>query len=120
MNRQAGSGTRALLDFELRRLQIASSSIIGYQREEHTHLAVAASIAGGRSDCGLGVLAAARAFGLDFIPLRTEPLDLVLDVGLIEDPILAPLWELLSSDRFQSSVRGLGDYDTSQMGRRVR
>ena len=120
VNRQAGSGTRALLDFELRRLQIASSSIIGYQREEHTHLAVAASIAGGRSDCGLGVLAAARAFGLDFIPLRTEPLDLVLDVGLIEDPILAPLWELLSSDRFQSSVRGLGDYDTSQMGRRVR
>ena len=51
----------------------------GYAREEHTHLAVAAAVAAGRADCGLGVLAAARAFGLGFVPVAKEPYDLVLD-----------------------------------------
>jgi putative molybdopterin biosynthesis protein len=119
VNRQPGSGTRALLDLELDRLGIAPASILGYRREEHTHLAVAASVASGRSDCGLGILAAARAFGLDFVPVRVEPFDLVMEAASFSDPLLAPLWELLSSDTFQASVRALGGYDTSEMGRRV-
>ena len=108
-----------LLDHELSSLDIEPSAIDGYQREEHTHLAVAAAVAAGRADCGLGVLAAARAFGLDFIPVAQEPYDLVLLEDSIEDPLLAPLWSLLEDDEFRRAVTDLGGYDTSEMGRRI-
>ncbi len=116
VNRQRGAGTRMLLDFELARRGIAPEAIVGYQREEHTHLAVAATVAAGRADCGLGVLAAARAFGLDFIPVAQEPYDLVFE----PDPILDPLWTLLESDDFRRAVEDLGGYDTAEMGLRIR
>jgi len=119
VNRQRGSGTRVLLDYELARLGITPASIAGYEREEYTHLAVAASVAAGRSDCGLGVLAAARAFGLGFVPLTREPYDLVLEAATLEDPLLEPFWDLLSSADFRSSVRALGGYDTTEMGTRI-
>lgn len=116
VNRQRGAGTRMLLDFELSRRGILPEAIVGYQREEHTHLAVAATVAAGRADCGLGVLAAARAFGLDFIPVAQEPYDLVFE----PDPILDPLWTLLESDDFRRAVEDLGGYDTAEMGLRIR
>jgi putative molybdopterin biosynthesis protein len=119
VNRQPGSGTRALLDYELARSGIAPASILGDDREEHTNLAVAAAVAAGRFDCGLGVLAAARAFGLDFVRVRSEPFDLVLNAASLEDPLLGPFWDLLSSDSFQASVRALGGYDTSETGKRI-
>jgi len=103
----------------LDRHAIEPSAIDGYAREEHTHLAVAAAVAAGRADCGLGVLAAARAFGLDFVPVAREPYDLVLLKPGIEDPLLAPLWSLLESDDFRRAVTGLGGYDTTEMGRRI-
>ena len=120
VNRQRGAGTRMLLDHELARHGIEPDSIDGYRREEHTHLAVAAAVAAGRADCGLGVLAAARAFGLDFVPVAREPYDLVLLADSIEDELLAPLWSLLSSDDFKRAVTDLGGYDTAEMGRRIR
>lgn len=116
VNRQRGAGTRMLLDFELARRGISPEAIVGYQREEHTHLAVAATVAAGRADCGLGVLAAARAFGLDFIPVAQEPYDLVFE----PDSILDPLWTLLESDDFRRAVEDLGGYDTAEMGLRIR
>jgi putative molybdopterin biosynthesis protein len=116
VNRQRGAGTRVLLDHELARRGISPEAIVGYEREEHTHLAVAAAVAAGRADCGLGVLAAARAFGLDFVPVAQEPYDLVFE----PDPILDPLWSLLESDDFRRAVTDLGGYDTAEMGRRVR
>jgi putative molybdopterin biosynthesis protein len=119
VNRQRGAGTRMLLDHELTRLDIEPGAIDGYQREEHTHLAVAAAVAAGRADCGLGVLAAARAFGLDFVPVAKEPYDLVLLRDSIEDPLLAPLWSLLEDDEFRRAVTDLGGYDTIEMGRRI-
>ena len=70
VNRQRGAGTRVLLDYELQRAGIDAAALSGYAREEPTHLAVAAAISAGRADCGLGVQAAARAFGLDFVPDR--------------------------------------------------
>ena len=112
VNRQRGAGTRMLLDHELARRGIAPEAIVGYEREEHTHLAVAAAVAAGRADCGLGVLAAARAFGLDFVPVAQEPYDLVFE----PDPILDPLWTLLESDDFRRAVTDLGGYDTAEMG----
>lgn len=120
VNRQRGAGTRMLLDHELRGLEIDPASISGYAREEPTHLAVAAAIAAGRADCGLGILAAARAFGLDFVPVAQEPYDLVVDAGSLDDPMLAPLWALLASTDFQASVQALGGYSTAETGRRIR
>jgi molybdopterin molybdotransferase/putative molybdopterin biosynthesis protein len=119
VNRQRGAGTRVLLDYELTRQGISADEIQGYEREEHTHLAVAAAVAAGRADCGLGVLAAARAFGLDFVPVAKEPYDLVLLKDNIEDELLAPLFELLESPEFREGVKGLGGYDTAEMGRRI-
>lgn len=120
VNRQRGAGTRMLLDGELRRLEIDPSKISGYAREEPTHLAVAATIAAGRADCGMGILAAARAFGLDFVPVGREPYDLVVDANSLEDPLLMPLWRLLDSPDFHTSVETLGGYDTKETGRRIR
>jgi len=120
VNRQRGAGTRMLLDHELARHGLEPEAIEGYRREEHTHLAVAAAVAAGRADCGLGVLAAARAFGLDFVPVAREPYDLVLLKDGIEDELLAPLWSLLESAEFRRAVEELGGYDTSEMGRRIR
>jgi putative molybdopterin biosynthesis protein len=119
VNRQRGAGTRVLLDHELARRGISPEAIQGYGREEHTHLAVAAAVAAGRADCGFGVLAAARAFGLDFVPLAKEPYDLVLLRDTIEDELLAPLFELLESADFRERVESLGGYDTGEMGRKI-
>jgi molybdopterin molybdotransferase/putative molybdopterin biosynthesis protein len=120
VNRQRGAGTRVLLDVMLGQLGIAPSSIEGYAREEPTHLAVAAAISSGRADAGLGIMAAAQVSGLDFVPLATEPYDLVVAPGALESPQLAPLWALLRSDRFKASVDELGGYSAKEMGRRVR
>jgi putative molybdopterin biosynthesis protein len=120
VNRQRGAGTRVLLDHELRLRGIAPEAVSGYTREEHTHLAVAAAVAAGRVDCGLGVLAAARAFGLGFVPVTREPYDLVLDVAALEDPVLAPLWRLLAEPGFRAAVEALGGYGTEEMGARIR
>jgi putative molybdopterin biosynthesis protein len=108
-----------LLDHELARHGISPQSIQGYEREEHTHLAVAAAVAAGRADAGLGVLAAARAFGLDFVPVAKEPYDLVLLKDSIEDELLAPLWALLDSEDFRRAVTDLGGYDTAETGHRI-
>jgi putative molybdopterin biosynthesis protein len=120
VNRQRGAGTRVLLDAMLGQLGIAPSRIGGYAREEPTHLAVAAAIASGRADAGMGIMAAARALGLDFVPLATEPYDLVVAPGAVGSAQLAPLWALLASDRFKASVEDLGGYSVKEMGRRVR
>jgi putative molybdopterin biosynthesis protein len=120
VNRQRGAGTRVLLDYELMQAGIDPAAIIGYEREEPTHLAVAAAIASGRSDAGMGVRAAARAFGLDFVPVADEPYDLVLERESLELELLQPVWALLDDPNFKRSVEDLGGYDTAEMGRRIR
>jgi putative molybdopterin biosynthesis protein len=120
VNRQRGAGTRVLLDYELRRRGIELDSIEGYAREEHTHLAVAAAVAAGRADCGLGIYSAARAYGLGFVPVAREPYDLVCEAGALSEPLLAPFWELLADGGFRAAVEALGGYDAGEMGRRIR
>ena len=119
VNRQPGAGTRVLLDHELRQRGIAPEGVEGYAREEHTHLAVAAAVAAGRADCGLGIAAAARAFGLGFVPVAREPYDLVVALDALDDARLAPLWALLESAEFRGAVESLGGYSTEEMGRRI-
>jgi len=116
INRQRGSGTRVLLDYRLRQAGIDPRAIQGYQRQEFTHLAVAATIASGAADCGMGILAAARALGLDFIPLDLERYDLVIPSRFYGDPLLRPLLEIILSPEFAARVAALGGYSTPHIG----
>jgi len=116
INRQRGAGTRVLLDYRLKQAGIAPRAIRGYERQEFTHLAVAAAVASGAADCGLGILAAARALALDFVPLDHERYDLIIPAQFFADPLLAPLLEILGEPAFQSRVAALGGYTTAEMG----
>ena len=116
INRQSGSGTRVLLDLQLRQNGILASEIRGYERELDTHLAVASVIARGEADVGLGIEAAARSFGLDFLPLFRERYDLVMPKENYDSELFAPLLELIASDDFKKVVDQVGGYDTSQTG----
>ena len=119
LNRQRGSGTRILLDYRLREFGIDAGSIKGYDREEYTHLAVAAAVAGGRADVGLGILSAANAMGLEFVPISSEQYDLVIPSEHYESERVQFVLEVIRGDRFRSEVDALGGYDTSSMGQVV-
>ena len=101
-------------------LGVDPTTISGYSREEHTHLGVAAAVAAGRADTGLGIKAAARAFRLDFVPVAREPYDLVLRSAGLDDEVLAPLWALLGHPDFRAHVEKLGGYSCAETGRRIR
>ena len=117
INRQRGAGTRVLLDFRLRQSGISPTAIQGYDRQEFTHLAVAAAVASGAADCGLGILAAARALGLDFIPMDQEQYDLVIPAWAYQSDMLEPVLSIVRDEAFARRVRTLGGYATPQMGR---
>lgn len=116
VNRQRGAGTRLLLDYELEQHGIAPEQVRGYDREEYTHLAVAAAVASGTADCGLGVRAAARALDLDFVSVGWERYDLVIPREHFESDLLKPLRDLLHDESFRAAVSALPGYDVSQMG----
>ena len=117
INRQRGAGTRVLLDYHLQKLGIDPETVHGYADEEYTHLGVAAAVASGRADCGLGIPAAALALELDFVPLYHERYDLVIPQVYARSDLLAPLFDLLKLQAFQNAVRALPGYDTSIMGK---
>ena len=116
VNRQRGAGTRVLLDYHLNRMAIQQTSIVGYSQEEYTHLGVAAAVASGRADCGLGIAAAAQALDLDFIPLFQERYDLIIPKAHAGSDLLAPLLGLLSDSAFREAISQLAGYDASVMG----
>ena len=116
VNRQRGAGTRVLLDYHLTSMTISPESIVGYNQEEYTHLGVAAAIASGRADCGLGIAAAAQALDLDFVPLFQERYDLVIPKQYAEADLLTPLFGLLADSAFRKAVSQLTGYDVSVMG----
>jgi len=120
INRQRGAGTRVLLDYHLGQLGLTPEAVTGYDQEEYTHLAVAAAVASGRADCGLGIQAAAHALDLDFIPLFTEQYDLVIPCRFLAGDLLEPVFDLMRSSEFQRVVQSLGGYDISRMGQIVR
>jgi putative molybdopterin biosynthesis protein len=116
VNRQRGAGTRVLLDYRLGEMEIDTTAIKGYGREEVTHLAVAAAIASGVADCGLGIRAAARALDLGFVPIEWEQYDLVIPREHYESSLLAPLLSLLNDEAFAAAIRALPGYDPAPMG----
>lgn len=116
VNRQKGSGTRVLLELQLKKQGIVTSGIRGYDHELDTHLAVASTIAQGKADTGLGIEAAALSYGLDFLPLFRERYDLVIPEPNYHSKLFAPLLKIISSDEFKNIVDRTGGYDTSQTG----
>jgi putative molybdopterin biosynthesis protein len=119
VNRQRGAGTRVLLDYELERRGIVSEQVEGYEREEYTHLAVAAAIASGSADCGMGIRNAAMALDLDFIPVTHERYDLVIPADYIDLPMIQHVLALLGDDEFRAAVAAQPGYDVTAMGRDV-
>ncbi len=118
INRQRGAGTRVLLDYHLRQNDLNPRSITGYERQEYTHLGVAAAVKSGAADVGLGILGAARALNLDFVPLFRERYDLVIPNTHLANPMIGRLLDLIrdrDSD-FRQAVHQLGGYQTELMG----
>ena len=116
INRQRGSGTRVLLDYELHRQGVAHTAVRGYRDEEYTHMNVAAAVLSGRADTGLGVRAAAVALGLDFVPLGTEEYDRVIPTAYAEDARILALLEVIRSSAFREKVQAMGGYGLSRTG----
>ncbi len=117
INRQGGSGTRLLTDKHLREKGISPGLIKGYDREEYTHMGVASAVLTGIADTGIGILAAANALGLEFIPVAKERYDLAIPMDFIQMPQIAALLDIIRNNmEFRSSVERLGGYDVSDMG----
>lgn len=116
INRQKGSGTRVLLDQELRQLAMNPAVLRGYRREVDTHLAVAKAIASGEADAGLGIQAAARACHIDFLPLHRERYDLVIPADRYRSREISALARIVASRDFRRAVTEAGGYDTTQSG----
>ena len=119
INRQRGSGTRVLLDYLLSKNGISPRQIRGYDRQEYTHMGVAAFVANGACDCGLGVLSAANALGLDFVPLMIERYDLIVRREHYESEHLAGMLNVVRSKSFSTLIDDLGGYDTNRIGQLV-
>jgi putative molybdopterin biosynthesis protein len=116
VNRQKGSGTRILLDYQLRLSGIDQESIYGYDREELTHLSVAVQIAAGSADAGLGIYSAAKVYGLDFVPVCWESYDFITTKEFIEDEKVAGFIDVLKSKEFKDALEKLGGYEISGIG----
>ncbi len=116
VNRQAGSGTRVLLDFQLDRLGIDPGGIKGYENDEFTHMSVAVAVLSKTVDAGLGIYAAAKALGLDFIPVVTEQYDLVIPEHYFQTPNIQVLLDTINTADFKRRVEALGGYSTRRTG----
>jgi putative molybdopterin biosynthesis protein len=116
INRQRGSGTRVLLDYLIEREGIDSDAIDGYDAEEFSHLGVAVAVASGRADVGMGIYAAAKALGCDFVPVEQERYDLIVPMRYLDDPKLQLLMSVLRCEDFRTAVEDLGGYDCGRMG----
>ena len=120
INRQKGSGTRVLLDYLLKKKGINPLNIQGYSQEEYTHLMVASAVAEGNVDTGLGILSAAKAFGLDFVPVTKERYDIIIPKEYYSSLKIQKLLTIIRSGKFKEKVLSLGGYDFSQSGKVIK
>ena len=118
INRQRGAGTRLLTDMHLKQLDIDPDRVIGYDKEEYTHMNVASAIASNNADSGLAIRAAAVALDLDFIPVAQERYDIILPMEHLDDPkVRAFLQTIRENDAFRQTVESLSGYDLRHCGR---
>ena len=116
VNRQKGSGTRILCDYLAKQQDIDTSGIYGYDREEYTHTGVAALIAAGSADVGMGIYSAAKIYDLDFIPLCSEQYDLLVLESAFNEPSLKRFLDVLRSEAFAKRLSKMGGYTLNQPG----
>jgi excisionase family DNA binding protein len=117
VNRQAGSGTRLLLDHRLEKAGIASDRIAGYDREVFTHIEVGLAVLAGEADAGIATSAVSSLLGLDFVPVTRERFDMVLDQAVFFQQGVQAFMEVLGGEPFRRRVEHLGRYDFSGAGR---
>jgi putative molybdopterin biosynthesis protein len=117
VNRQKGSGTRILLDYLLKQTKITATKIPGYEREEFTHLSVAALVAAGSADTGLGVFSAAKAYNLDFIPICEEEYDFIVPEPYLEMENIRCFIEIIGSPDFKATLQKMGGYRIEAAGK---
>lgn len=117
VNRNAGSGTRLWFDAELKRRNVDPQSINGYDRVVKTHSEAASLIASKKADAAIGLQAAARQYGLDFIPLFEERYDLVLPRE--NEKSLSPLLDYLQTAAFRSELNALTGYNAAHSGEQI-
>ena len=117
VNRQKGSGTRILIDYLCKKSGMDPAGIYGYDREEFTHTSVAAQIAAGTADAGMGIYSAARLYGLDFLPICMEQYDLLIPDSAFDTPVVQRLLEVLGSGAFRARLEKLGGYQVGCPGK---
>ncbi len=120
INRQRGAGTRVLLDYMLAQAGIDASEVAGYAQEEHTHLAVAAAVADGIGDCGMGLRGAAEALGLDFVGLVWERFDLAIPQRFLDMMLMQALLEILHDASFRAELGAQSGYRSDETGKVVK
>lgn len=120
INRQRGAGTRILFDHHMKKAGLKPDDIAGYDREEFTHMTVAANVLTGAADCGLGIYAAARALDLDFVPLALERYDLIIPNEYLDDVRVRTLISLIRSEQVKEKISNLGGYDTPLTGQEMK
>jgi molybdopterin molybdotransferase/putative molybdopterin biosynthesis protein len=116
VNREAETGSRTMLDVWLRQAGIVPDGVRGYTREVHSHTEVAETVASGAADVGPGILAVARALGLDFLPLQDERYDVVIPVEFLNAAPVQAVLDIAVSPPFQTEIEALGGYDSSCTG----
>lgn len=116
VNRQGGSGTRILFDYLCNREGVPSEQIRGYMREEYTHTAVAAQIASGTADAGMGIFSAAQIYNLDFIPIYQEHYDFLVLSSSFDLPQFGQFVNVLQSRIFAERLLAMGGYEFQGIG----
>lgn len=116
VNRQKGSSTRSLVDCMMEHEGIDAARVRGYETSEFTHMAIAAHVASGIADVGIGIETAAWRFGLTFIPLVQERYFFAAHKHEMTTPAMISLLQLLESDAYQAYMSQLVGYDASDIG----
>ena len=116
VNRQKGSGTRILTDYLCKKEGLAPETIYGYDREELTHTSVAAQLASGSADAGMGIYSAAQLYDLDFLPVCIEEYDLIIPDHAWESPMVRQMAATLKSQAFREKILSMGGYTLDRPG----
>ncbi|MDY7031844.1 MAG: helix-turn-helix transcriptional regulator [Thermodesulfobacteriota bacterium] len=119
VNRPKGTGTRLLLDKELEKVGLKGETIEGYDHEMRSHMDVALEVLAGRADVGLTIKPTAGLFGLDFIPIRWERYDLLIQRGYFFEQAVQLFFGLLHEPQFRKITEKLDGYDLSMCGKMV-
>lgn len=116
VNREPGSGSRALLDQRMKKAGIPPQSVDGYKRVAYGHLAAAYFVVAGEADVCLATRSAAQTFALDFVPLHSERYDLVIRKQSADLPAVKTFLDILQRADLRRKLQALAGYDTAETG----